>query len=70
LGGYLCQLYAQYRGKRVESLILINTYVDTSHFKSNRPFFGLFHFFLKKNKKFELFQNYNNNNNFISIVLE
>jgi len=41
LGGFLAQLFSQYRGRRVESLVLVNSFVDTANFQKNEAFFGL-----------------------------
>lgn len=32
LGGFLCQLYAAYRPRRVRSLVLSNTFLDTKNY--------------------------------------
>ncbi|KAK1376412.1 Maspardin [Heracleum sosnowskyi] len=37
LGGFLAQLFAQYRPRRVKSLILSNTFLDTLSFSSSMP---------------------------------
>lgn len=37
LGGFLAQLFAQHRPRRVKSLILSNTFLDTSNFPSAMP---------------------------------
>ena len=43
LGGYLAQLYASWRPSRVLSLILCNTFADTSYFKDRSPFSFAYH---------------------------
>eukprot|EP00252_Welwitschia_mirabilis_P012793 TRINITY_DN28300_c0_g1_i1.p1 TRINITY_DN28300_c0_g1~~TRINITY_DN28300_c0_g1_i1.p1 ORF type:complete len:388 (-),score=55.37 TRINITY_DN28300_c0_g1_i1:153-1316(-) len=37
LGGFLAQLFAQYRPRRVKSLVLSNTFLDTQYFAENTP---------------------------------
>ena len=37
LGGFLAQLFAQHRPRRVRSLVLSNTYTETSSFKAAMP---------------------------------
>ncbi|RAL54672.1 hypothetical protein DM860_001800 [Cuscuta australis] len=37
LGGFLAQLFAQYRPRRVKSLLLSNTFLDTSSFSAAMP---------------------------------
>uniref|UniRef100_A0A166E1M4 Maspardin n=1 Tax=Daucus carota subsp. sativus TaxID=79200 RepID=A0A166E1M4_DAUCS len=37
LGGFLAQLFAQYRPRRVKSLLLSNTFLDTLSFSSSMP---------------------------------
>eukprot|EP00160_Parvularia_atlantis_P005258 Unigene14497_Nuclearia_a/m.43685 Unigene14497_Nuclearia_a/g.43685 ORF Unigene14497_Nuclearia_a/g.43685 Unigene14497_Nuclearia_a/m.43685 type:complete len:298 (-) Unigene14497_Nuclearia_a:144-1037(-) len=41
LGGFLAQVYAQQRTKRIESLILCNTFINTDAFRQNAPYMGL-----------------------------
>eukprot|EP00301_Raphidiophrys_heterophryoidea_P026868 c9365_g1_i1.p1 GENE.c9365_g1_i1~~c9365_g1_i1.p1 ORF type:complete len:295 (-),score=63.22 c9365_g1_i1:175-1059(-) len=52
LGGFLAQVYAQERPERLESLILCNTFCDSSYFAEQSaclPFFGYMpEFYLKK----------------------
>uniref|UniRef100_A0A0D6R0I9 Maspardin n=2 Tax=Araucaria cunninghamii TaxID=56994 RepID=A0A0D6R0I9_ARACU len=41
LGGFLAQLFAQYRPRRVKSLMLSNTFLDTSYFADKAPWSSL-----------------------------
>jgi len=43
LGGYLIQLYTSWRPKRVLSLVLCNTFCDTSYYKDRAPCAPMFH---------------------------
>jgi len=42
LGGYLLQCFAMYRPKRVESIILCNSFCNTTSFSQNNPISGVF----------------------------
>lgn len=42
LGGFLAQLFAQHRPRRVRSLVLSNTYLDTSSFAAAMPWAPLY----------------------------
>eukprot|EP01119_Soliformovum_irregulare_P006929 TRINITY_DN1933_c0_g1_i2.p1 TRINITY_DN1933_c0_g1~~TRINITY_DN1933_c0_g1_i2.p1 ORF type:complete len:276 (+),score=69.39 TRINITY_DN1933_c0_g1_i2:92-919(+) len=42
LGGYLAQSFAQYHPKRVASIILSNTFTDTSYYVENAPCAAMF----------------------------
>ena len=41
-GGFLAQMYAKNRPRRVESLILCNSYCDSTSFSVNVPLFGMY----------------------------
>jgi len=41
LGGFLAQLFAQYRPRRVKSLLLSNTFVDNWAFEATMPWASL-----------------------------
>jgi len=43
LGGYLLQLYSSWRPNRVLSLILCNTFCDTTYYKDRAPCAAMFH---------------------------
>ncbi|GAQ85524.1 hypothetical protein KFL_002390160 [Klebsormidium nitens] len=42
LGGFLCQLYAAYRPRRVRSLVLSNTFLDTKNYHEELSWSSLF----------------------------
>jgi len=42
LGGYFAQVYAQYRPSTIQSLILCNSFCDTTHYARNAPCVGMF----------------------------
>ncbi|PRP81827.1 alpha/beta hydrolase fold-1 domain-containing protein [Planoprotostelium fungivorum] len=42
LGGYLAQVYAQYRPSTIQSLMLCNSFCDTTHYARNAPCVGMF----------------------------
>jgi maspardin len=41
LGGYLAQCYTKYRGNRILSLLLCNSFCDTQYYSDSNPFSGV-----------------------------
>jgi maspardin len=47
LGGFLAQIFAQHRPRRVKSLVLSNTFLETHKFAAATPWSPVYVFFLR-----------------------